>query len=159
MPSTISTWSILEYLDPFRSGVFTVNFEQISNIVLVFPLLTLKCRLEYQPPAFKFILVISPKNVLTHTKLQQKECVSLTKWYQYFFSVSLKLGAYYITGMRGECIIKILLNAFMYFFGIFVVVFHHKICFYHFHFFFFFGWSIKFSQQNINQSETWINGL
>ena len=41
-----------------------------------------------------------------------------------------------------------LLNAFIYFLGIFVVVFHYKICFYHFHFFFW--WSINFQQQNIN---------
>ena len=30
-------------------------------------------------------------------------------------------------------------------------------CFYHFHFFFW--WSIKFPQQHINQSETWIGGV
>ena len=32
-----------------------------------------------------------------------------------------------------------------------------NLCFYHFHFFFW--WSIKFPQQNINQSETWISGF
>ena len=42
----------------------------------------------------------------------------------------------------------------------FFVVFNHKICFYHLHFlflfFFFFWWIVKFSKQNINQSETGI---
>ena len=69
--------------------------------------------------------------------LQQQEqgldCVRLKEWHQYIFSVSLKFVAYYITGQWGEFIKKMLLIAFIYFFGIFVVVFHHKNCFYHFH--------------------------
>ena len=34
-------WFVQSYVRDIRSGVFIVNFEQISNIVLVFPLLTL----------------------------------------------------------------------------------------------------------------------
>ena len=45
-------------------------------------------------------------------------------------------------------------NAFIYFFGIVFVVFHHKICFYHF-----FIFLIKFPQQKINQSEASIGGF
>ena len=56
------------------------------------------------------------------------ECVHLTKWHQYIFSVSLKFGTCYITDQCGEFTKKMLLNAFMYFFGIFFVVFHPKIC-------------------------------
>ena len=55
------------------------------------------------------------------------ECVCLEKWYQYIFSVSLEFGAYYITGQWGEFIIKMLLNAFRYFLGIFCC-FYHKTC-------------------------------
>ena len=89
------------------------------------------------------------------------DCVCLTKWYQYIFSVSVKFGPYYITGQWGEFIEKMLLNAFIYFFGIFffcfLFVFHYKICVFII-FISFFWWSIKFPQQNINQSKTWIDG-
>ena len=63
---------------------------------------------------------------------QGLDCVRLKEWYQYIFSVSLKFVGYYITGQWGEFIKKMLLIAFIYFFGIYVV-FHHKNCFYHFH--------------------------
>ena len=36
--------------------------------------------------------------------LADYECVRLTKWHQYIFSVSLMFGAYYITGQWGEFI-------------------------------------------------------
>ena len=39
----------------------------------------------------------------------------LTKWHHYVFSVSLKFGAYYITGQWGEFMKKMLLNVFIYF--------------------------------------------
>ena len=48
-----------------------------------------------------------------------EEGVRLTKWHQYTLSVSLKFGACYNTGQCGEFIKKMLLNGFMYFFGIF----------------------------------------
>ena len=51
------------------------------------------------------------------------DCVCLTKCYQYIFSVSVKFGPYYITSQRGEFIKKMLLNAFIYFFGIFFCFF------------------------------------
>ena len=44
------------------------------------------------------------------------------------YSVSLKVGAFYITDQWGEFIRKMLLNAFIYFFLVFFVVFHYKIC-------------------------------
>ena len=85
------------------------------------------------------------------------ECARPTKWHQYIFSVSLKFGAYYITGQWGEFIKKcyvILLYAFLaFFFLLFLVKFVFLL------FSFLFWWSIKFPQQNINQSETWIGGF
>ena len=57
----------------------------------------------------------------------RKECVHLTKWHQYIFSVSLKFRAYYITSQCGQFIKKcylIVLCTFLAFF----VFFHHKIC-------------------------------
>ena len=89
--------------------------------------------------------------------LLHPEYVHLTKRRQYIFCVSLKFGAYHITGQWGE-VIKMLLNAFF--------IFHYKICvfiifisFFLSFFLFFFWWSIKFSQQNINQSETRIGSF
>ena len=49
------------------------------------------------------------------------ECVHLTIWHRYVFSVSLKFGAYYITGQCGAFIKKCYLM-------LFFAVFHHKIC-------------------------------
>ena len=45
-------------------------------------------------------------------------------------------------------------NSTLYFHLLVWLFFHHKICVHDF-----FLWSIKFPQQNINQSETWIGGL
>ena len=56
--------------------------------------------------------------------VQQKECVRLRKWYQYIFSISLKSGAYYITGQWGEFIQKCYL---MLSYTV-LVVFQHEIC-------------------------------
>ena len=44
-----------------------------------------------------------------------------------YFFISLKLWPYYTTGQWGEYMKICLLNAFKYFYGIFVV-FYHKIC-------------------------------
>ena len=55
------------------------------------------------------------------------ECVRLAKWHQYILSVSLKFGAYNITGQWEEFIKNCYLMlscAFLAFF----VVFHYKIC-------------------------------
>ena len=49
------------------------------------------------------------------------ECVHLTKWHQYIFSVSLKFGTCYISGQCGQFIKNV---TFLHF----VVGFHHKIC-------------------------------
>ena len=56
-----------------------------------------------------------------------EESVRLTKWHQYFFSVSLKFGAHYITGQFGQFIKKCYLKLFRTFFWHFFV-FHHEIC-------------------------------
>ena len=76
---------------------------------------------------------------VTKSKFIKIECVHLTKWYQYIFSVSLKSGAYYISGQWGEFIkicylmLSYTLLAFFSFFSfsfVFVClfVFRHKIC-------------------------------
>ena len=76
---------------------------------------------------------------VTKSKFIKTECVHLTKWYQYILSVSLKSGAYYITGQWGEFIkscylmLSYTLLAFFSFFSfsfVFVClfVFRHKIC-------------------------------
>ena len=59
-------------------------------------------------------------------------------------------------GSVGRVHEKMLLNALIYVFGIFCFSWQN-LCFHHFDFFFW--WSIKFPQQNINQSETWISGF
>ena len=66
------------------------------------------------------------------------ECVSLTIPITYIFSVSLKFGVCCIrvNGTSSEKAIQ--RSVYIYFFGIFfyLIVFHQKICFYHFKFFF-----------------------
>ena len=52
---------------------------------------------------------------------------------------------------------KMLLNTFMYFSGIFRCFSSQNLSFCHFHFFSW--WSIRFPQQNFNQSVTWIGGF
>ena len=76
---------------------------------------------------------------VTKSKFIETECVHLTKWYQYIFSVSLKSGAYYISGQWGEfikiCYLMLsytLLTFFSFFSFSFIFVclfvFRHKIC-------------------------------
>ena len=67
----------------------------------------------------------------------------------FIFSVSLKFQACYITSQWGEFSVKnALLRLHIH------AVFHQKICVF---IILFFWWSIKFPQQNINQSETEIS--
>ena len=87
------------------------------------------------------------------------ECVHLTKWHQHIFSVSVKFGACYITGQWGEFKVKIATICLHKLFWYFFVVFHHKIFIKFLSFLFFFCSSLKFPQQNINQSEAWIGGF
>ena len=68
------------------------------------------------------------------------------------FSVSLKFEAYYIMDQWQWVQSKECYFMFTFIFWAFVVVFHQKVCFYHFHSFFW--WSIKFL--NIDQSKTRI---
>ena len=83
------------------------------------------------------------KIVLQYLMLSQ----SVFHWqflFTYIFFASLKFGACYITGKWGKFRVQNVT---------FFCCFSSKnLCFYHFHFFFW--WSIKFPQQNINQSET-----
>ena len=75
----------------------------------------------------------------------------------YISFVSLNFGACYITGQWGRVQSKKCHFKFTYAAGfavVVVVVFHEKLCFYHSHFSFL--WSIRFPQQNINQTETRI---
>ena len=86
------------------------------------------------------------------------ECVHLTIWHQYILSVSLKFEASYITGQCGAFIKKcflILSYTFQTFFLLFFII---KFVFLSFSFLFFLI-NIKFPQQHINQSETWIGGF
>ena len=56
------------------------------------------------------------------------ECVRLTKWHQYIFSVSLKFEACYITGQWGEFREKNAATCLQILFWYFFIVFLHKIC-------------------------------
>ena len=60
----------------------------------------------------------------TKSKKMIIEYVPLT----YIFSVSLKFGACYITGQWGQFRVNNATSYFRIFFGIFVVVFHQKVC-------------------------------
>ena len=70
--------------------------------------------------------------------LRNIECVRWKNNTNIFFSLSLKFGAYYITDQWGEFIIKMLLNAFMYIFGILLLFFIINVVFLSFLFFYFF---------------------
>ena len=59
---------------------------------------------------------------------QRWECVYLTKWHQYIFSVSLKFGACYITGQWGKFKVKNATICLHIPFWCFVVVFQYEIC-------------------------------
>ena len=65
----------------------------------------------------------------------RKECIHLTKWHQYIFSVSLKFGACYMTGQCGQCIKKCYLIVLCTFLGIFFVFSSQNLCFCRFHFY------------------------
>ena len=87
------------------------------------------------------------------------ECIRLTKWHHYIFFVYLKFGACYITGQWGDFRVKnATIRLHIHFCYFFFVVFHHKICVFII-FISFFWYSLKFPQQNINQSEMWIGGF
>ena len=73
----------------------------------------------------------------------------------YFVRLS-KVWSTLYHGLVGQVHKKMLFNSFIYFFCIFCWFLSKDSCFYHFHFF---RWSIKFPQQNINQSETWAGGF
>ena len=66
------------------------------------------------------------------------ECVHLTKCHQYIFSVSLKSGAYYITGQWGKFIKKCYLILLYTFLAFFFFFFFFKDFFLAFFFFFFY---------------------
>ena len=72
----------------------------------------------------------------------------------YIFSVSVKFGACYIRVSGASSEYRRLFYVCIYYFRFFFSFFIKKLCFYYFHFFSW--WSIKFPQQNINQSETRI---
>ena len=84
-----------------------------------------------------------------------RECFHAQSLVTYIFSVSLKFGACYIS-QWGELRVKNATLCLHLFFGIVSCCFSSRNwCFYHFHVFFW--WTIKFSQQNINQSELGIS--
>ena len=62
-----------------------------------------------------------------HFFIYWRKCLSDKITPIFIFFISLKLWPYYTTGQWGEYIKICLLNAFKYFYGIFVV-FYHKIC-------------------------------
>ena len=84
-------------------------------------------------------------------------CMSVFHWQFliiYIFSVSLKFRAYYITGQWREFSINNATLCLHILYDIFFLPFIKRLCFDHFHFFFW--WSIKFTQQNINQSQAGV---
>ena len=81
----------------------------------------------FELTATQFVSEHSTVCALHKQSTKEVECVHLTKCHQYIFSVSLKSGAYYITGQWGKFIKKcylILLYTFLAFF----FFFYQKIC-------------------------------
>ena len=74
----------------------------------------------------------------------------------YILSASLKFKACYITSQWGRFRVKNANTCLHILSWHFLLFFSTNLCFLHFHFFLW--WSIKFPQQNINQSETGIGG-
>ena len=77
---------------------------------------------------FRIVITNDIKDFFKYTSGKMSvECVRPTKWYQYIFSVIVRFRAYYIMGHWGKFKRKVLLNTFIYFFGIFLYC-----SFYHF---------------------------
>ena len=63
------------------------------------------------------------RSLIWQVTIRYYECVRLTKWPQYIFSVSLKFGVCYITGQLGEFRVKNAIICFHTFFWYFFVLF------------------------------------